>query len=191
MTLVDLLAGLEAEAAAETARLEAETQQEADRLVEEARAEAQVLREQATRAGEVELQREVEQRRALARLAAAATVREAREDAFARLLAEVRERLDALREGDDRRAALRELTREGLAALPAATTLRVDPRDERLAAELLAELGAKVEVVAALETAGGVELADGAGRTVRNTIEERLANAEPALRLLFGQALAQ
>jgi vacuolar-type H+-ATPase subunit E/Vma4 len=191
MTLVDLLAGLEAEAAAETARLEAETQQEADRLVEEARAEAQVLREQATRAGEVELQREAEQRRALARLAAAATVREAREDAFARLLAEVRERLDALREGDDRRAALRELTREGLAALPAATTLRVDPRDERLAAELLAELGAKVEVVAALETAGGVELADGAGRTVRNTIEERLANAEPALRLLFGQALAQ
>jgi vacuolar-type H+-ATPase subunit E/Vma4 len=191
MTLVDLLAGLEAEAAAETARLEAETQQEADRLVEEARAEAQVLREQATRAGEVELQREAEQRRALARLAAAATVREAREDAFARLLAEVRERLDALREGDDRRAALRELTREGLAALPAATTLRVDPRDERLAAELLAELGAKVEIVAALETAGGVELADGAGRTVRNTIEERLANAEPALRLLFGQALAQ
>jgi V/A-type H+-transporting ATPase subunit E len=191
MTLVDLLAGLEAEAAAETARLEAEAREEADRLAEEARAEARVLREQATRAGEGELQREAEQRRALARLAAAAAVREAREEAFDRLLAEVRERLDAVRDGDGRRAVLRELTREGLAALPAATTLRVDPRDERLAAGLLGELGAELEVVAELETAGGVELADAAGRTVRNTIEERLANAEPALRLLFGEALAQ
>jgi hypothetical protein len=43
-------------------------------------------------------------------------------------------------------------------------------------------------VVAVLDTAGGVELASGDGRTVRNTLEERLANAEPALRLLFGQA---
>ena len=38
------------------------------------------------------------------------------------------------------------------------------------------------------ETAGGVELTRGDGRAVRNTVEERLANAEPALRLLFGGA---
>lgn len=191
MTLVDLLAGLEAEAAAETARLEAATREEADRIVEAARAEAQVRQEQAAGAGEAELQREAEQQRALARLAAAAVVREAQEAAYRELLAEVRIRLDALREGPGYRAVLRALIRECLAALPAATVLRVDARDEKLAAELLGDLDAELQVVADLETAGGVELERDDGRAVRNTIEERLANAEPALRLLFGEALAR
>ena len=80
------------------------------------------------------------------------------------------------------------LLREGLAALPTATVLRVDPRDERMAADLLAELGVDLEIVGALESAGGVELAQGVDRVVRNTVEDRLANAEPALRLLFGRS---
>ena len=191
MTLVDLLAGLEAEAAAETARLESDTRAEADRIVAEARAEADALRERAARAGESELQREGEQRRALARLAAAAVVREAQEQAFQELLAEVHRRLGALRERRDYQAVLGALVRESLAALPDATVLRVDARDEKHATELLGELDLKLHVVAALETAGGVELEHADGRAVRNTFEERLANAEPELRLLFGQALVR
>jgi V/A-type H+-transporting ATPase subunit E len=189
MTLVDLLAGMEAEAAEEAARLEADARAEADGLVEAARAEARTLREQAALAGEGELEREAEQRRALARLAAAAAVREAHEQAFRETLAEVRVALEALRESERYPVVLRALIRESLAALPAATVLRVDPRDERLAGKLLGELGVELQVVAALETAGGVELQHGDGRAVRNTVEERLANAEPALRLLFGEAL--
>jgi vacuolar-type H+-ATPase subunit E/Vma4 len=191
MALVDLLAGLEAEAAAETERLESETRAEAERILEEARAEAGALREQAAFAGEAELQREAEQRRALARLAAAALVREAHEAAFRETLAEVRARLQALRESERYPAVLRALIRESLAALSGATVLRVDPRDERLAAKLLAELGVELRVVAELESAGGVELEQGDGRAVRNTLEERLANAEPALRLQFGETLAR
>jgi vacuolar-type H+-ATPase subunit E/Vma4 len=189
MTLVDLLAGLEAEAAAETARLEAETREEADRIVAAARAEAQVLREQAAHAGEGELQREAEQRRALARLSAAAVVREANEESFGSFLAEVRARLDAVRERPGYRSLLRALILQSLATLPAATVVQVDSRDERLAKDVLGELGTEAQVVAALETAGGVALTQGDGRTVRNTVEERLANAQPALRLLFGEAL--
>ncbi len=189
MTLVDLLAGLEAEAAAETARLEAKTREEADRIVAAARAEARVLREQVLHAGEREVQREAEQRRALARLAAAAAVREANEESFGSFLAEVRARLDAVRERPGYRALLRELILQCLATLPAATVVQVDSRDERLAKDLLGELGTEAQVVAALETAGGVALTQGDGRTVRNTVEERLANAQPALRLLFGEAL--
>lgn len=191
MTLVDLLAGLEAEAAADAARLEADARAEADRIVDAARAEAQALREHAARAGESELQREAEQQRALARLAATAVVREAHEEAFRELLTEVRTRLGAVRDEPGYRSVLRALIREGVEALPAATTLRVDPRDELLAAELVGELEADLEVVAALETAGGVELEQGDGRAVRNTLEERLANAEPRLRLSFGEALVR
>ena len=81
---------------------------------------------------------------------------------------------------------LRALLRESLAALPAATVLRVDPRDERLAADLLAELGVELEIVGTLETAGGVELTRGDGsrgaQHRRGATRECRARAEAALR---------
>jgi V/A-type H+/Na+-transporting ATPase subunit E len=187
MALSDLLAGLKAEAAAEDARLDVETRAEATRIAAAAQAEARMLQEQALRVVEDELRREAGTRRARARLAAAASLRQAHEEAFQAFLAEVRRRLDAIRESPSYPRVLRALLRESLTALPAAAVLRVDPRDERMAADLLAELGAKLDIAGTLETAGGVELARGEGRVVRNTVEERFANAEPALRLLFGR----
>ena len=188
MALLELLAGLKAEAAAEEAQLEAETHAEATRIRAAAEAEAHTLHQDALRAAEAELRLETERRRAQARLAAAATVREAHEEAFGELLAEVRLRLEAVRESASYPSVLRALLRESLSALPAATAVRVDPRDERLAADMLSELGVELELVGALQTAGGVELTRGTARAVRNTVEERLANAEPGLRLLFGRA---
>jgi V/A-type H+-transporting ATPase subunit E len=187
MALENLLAGIKAEAAAEGARLEADTQAEAARIVQDARAEARLLQKQAEAAGESELRQEAEQRRANARLDAASALREGREEAFQELLAELRTRLLAVRQRPDYSALLGAFVHESLAVLPVANTLRVDPRDEQLARDLLGELDAELDVAATLQTAGGVELASGDGRTVRNTIEERLANAEPALRLLFAE----
>src|SRR5205809_1672573 len=185
MARSDLLAGLKAEAAAEEARLDAETRAEVTRIDAAAQAEARILQEQALRAVEDELRGEAEARRAHARLAAAATVRQAREEAFHEFLAKVRRRLDAVRESSSYPTVLRALLRESLTALPAAAVLRVDPRDEPLAADLLGELGAQLEIAATLETAGGVELTRGEERAVQNTVEERFANADTALRPLF------
>jgi V/A-type H+-transporting ATPase subunit E len=187
MALENLLAGIKAESAAETARLEAETQAEAVRIVQEAWAEARLLQEQAEVSGESELRQEAEQRRANARLDAASALREGREEAFQEFLAELRTRLVAVRERPDYPALLRAFVHESLAVLPVASTLRVDPHDEQLARDLLGELDVELDVAGALETVGGVELASGDGRTARNTIEERLVNAEPALRLLFAE----
>ena len=188
MALSDLLAGLEAEAAAEKAELEAETSAEVMRIGEAAQAEARLLEEEALRGIEDEILRETEARRARARLAAAAAVRQARDDSFRECLENVRGRLEVVRNGSSYPAVFRALLRESLAALPTATVLHVDPLDERLAAHVLAEFGVDLEVVGALHTAGGIELARGEDRAVRNTVEDRLANAEPALRLLFGEA---
>ena len=115
-------------------------------------------------------------------------MRQARDDSFRECLAEVRGRLETVRHGSSYPAVLRALLRESLAALPTATVLHVDPRDERMAADLVAELGVDLEIVGTLDTAGGVELTHGVDRVVRNTVEDRLTNAEPALRLLFGAA---
>jgi len=188
VALSDLLAGLKAEATAEAAELEAETSAEVIRIGEAAEAEGRLLHEEAVRAVEEEVNREAEARRARARLAAATAVRQAREDSFHECLSDVRRRLDAVRNGSGYPTVLRALLRESLAALPTATVLRIDPRDERMAAELVAELGVDLVIVGALQTAGGVELTSGEDRMVRNTFEDRLANAEPALRLLFGRA---
>jgi vacuolar-type H+-ATPase subunit E/Vma4 len=188
MALSDLLAGLKAEAAAEDARFDVETRAEATRIGAAAHDEARIIQEQALRAVEDELREEAETRRARARLAAAAAVRQAHEEAFHEFLAEVSRRLDTIRKSPGYPTLLRALLRESLTALPAAALLRVDPRDERMAADLLAELGAKLEIAGTLATAGGVELARGEDCVVRNTVEERFANAEPALRLLFGRA---
>src|SRR5439155_1150654 len=84
-----------------------------------------------------------------------------------------RRRLEAVRESSSYPTVLRALLRECLTALPAAAVLRVDPRDERLAADLLGELGAELEIAATLETAGGLELARREDRGGRNTVEER------------------
>jgi V/A-type H+/Na+-transporting ATPase subunit E len=185
MALSDLLAGMKEEAAAEEAQLDAETRAEVARIDAAAHDEARLLEERALRGAEDELRVEAEARRANARLAAAAAVRQAREESFQEFLAEVRRRLESVRESPGYPSVLRALLRESMTALPAAAVLHVDPRDERLAADLLGELGVELEIEATLETAGGVELARGEDRVVRNTVEERFANAEPALRLLF------
>jgi vacuolar-type H+-ATPase subunit E/Vma4 len=185
MALADLLAGLRSEAEAEAARLEAETLERADRIWQAALAEASEVRAQIVSAAEDQIRKEADRRRAAARLAVAASVRLTREEVFRDFRTDVSRRLDALRESERYPSVLRALLEESLAALPTATTLRVDPRDEQLARDLLAELGAKLELVVNVETSGGLELADGRNRVVRNTVEERVANSEPVLRRLL------
>jgi vacuolar-type H+-ATPase subunit E/Vma4 len=190
MALEKLLTALEAEAAAEATQLEQDARAEARALVEQARTEARALTERAVRVDAHDLEREMAQRHAAVRLAAAAALRQTREETFRTLLTAVHARLMTLRTSSGYTEIHRAASEESLAALTAATALRVDPRDERLATAVLEQLGARLPVVATLETAGGVEVVGSDGRSVRNTLEERFSNAEPALRLLFGRTFA-
>jgi vacuolar-type H+-ATPase subunit E/Vma4 len=190
--LENLLASIEAEAKQENERLEAKSRAEAEEILARAREEAQAVREEVLPPREAEARAEAERRTARARLEAAKVVQAAREEALERLLDEVRSRLAARRDTPGYRAAFRTLLREGLAALPDARVLRVDPRDEELATELAREAGADLAVETSPgETLGGPVLESGDGRVVRNTFEERLANAEPRLRLWYARRLAE
>lgn len=186
MALVDLLRAIETEADEEFARLGNEAAAEAEALVTRARTEARALSAELAAALEPAARRDAERTTALARLDAAAGLRDAREEAFASALDGVRAELAALRGGGRYADLLRALIAESRAALPAATVLRVDQRD----AELVSlESGLQLEPV--LKTWGGVELGSDDGRLLRNTLEERLANAEPLLRLRFASWLAR
>jgi len=187
--LKDLLAAIEREADEELSRLEAESRAEAEEILRSAREEAEVVRASILRPAQAEAQAEAYRRVARARLAAQNARRAVREEAFARLLAKARSELSEQRESGGYRATLDALLREALAALPEARIVHTDPRDKALVSVLVEDLGADLTVEPTLDTAGGVALETGDGRLLRNTFEERLANAEPQLRLLYGRRL--
>jgi vacuolar-type H+-ATPase subunit E/Vma4 len=88
----------------------------------------------------------------------------------------------------DARTILAALIAEARAMLPAGVTVRVDPADEAPARRPLSgEDTLRAEPV--LSCAVGAGVADGAGATALDTVEARLAAAEPVLRALIGRLL--
>lgn len=185
MPLDDLLRAIKADADEERILADRERTASAMAIVDAARREAAVLEAELAKAPEEESLAAAERVRALARLQAADAVRVAREEAYASLLGRVREELSALRGSPDYPVVFRALLDESRAALPEAHELRVDRHDAVLAASMAGDL----RVVAVLDTWGGVELVGDDGRTIRNTLEERLANADTLLRGRFAQWL--
>jgi vacuolar-type H+-ATPase subunit E/Vma4 len=185
MALTDLLQAIESEADADRARAAEEAAAAAAAVVEDARREAGALEAGLTDAGAAEGRRAAAHQRALARLDAAATIRSAREAAFVSLLPGIRAELAAVRETSAYPPLFHALVAESRAALPNARELHVDPLDADLAGTVAPDLRTEPT----LDTWGGVELASDDGRTIRDTLEERLANAEPLLRQRLAQRL--
>jgi len=186
MPLANLLAALENEAQQEFEQLASNSRAEAEAILAEAEAAAVALAEAPTLAAEATVAAEERAIVARARLRAAQQVREARERAWQDVRAALEERIVAVRLTPGYSGLLEQLVAECRAAAPDGSLLRVDARDEQLARELASDL----EIEGTLTTAGGVELGTGEGVTVRNTLEERLANAEPELRRRLGEVLA-
>jgi vacuolar-type H+-ATPase subunit E/Vma4 len=185
MALEDLLRAIEAEADEERLRAEREKAASATAIVEAAEREAADLEARLTAAPEAQSRAAADRVRAMARLRAAAAVRAAREEAYVSLLDRVREELAAVRGSAAYPVVFRALLDESRTALPGAVELRVDGRD----AELAESMAGGLRVAAVLDSWGGVELAGDDGRTVRNTLEERLANADMLLRGRFARWL--
>lgn len=185
-----LLAAIKAEADQELAQLDTQAHLQAEALVDGARADAVRLEREPVDLQEPDLAREAARRLAAARLDAQNRVRQVREEAFQDALAALRARLTTVREEPGYAQMLASLVAEALEALPSGKRLLVDPRDEDLARRTAAELDLELLVEPTLQTWGGVVLDGGEGRVVRNTLEERLANAEPSLRLELARIAA-
>jgi vacuolar-type H+-ATPase subunit E/Vma4 len=182
MPLPELLESLERDAREEAERLDAESRAQAESILARARTRAEELAEEWVREADAEVEADAERTRARARLHRDATLRAAREDAVQEALAEVRSQLEGMRGREDWDRLLRALAEEGRTLLPAAESLVVDPRDAAAAQPLAAEWGVQLET--SYSGWGGVVLADGRGRAVRNTLEERFANVTDRARMI-------
>jgi vacuolar-type H+-ATPase subunit E/Vma4 len=189
MALRDLLAAIEAEAAADIWRLRTERRREAAAIIEDAGRQAAELKRSAVAAAEQAEREAGERRLAAARHTVAGRLREAQEAAYQQIARDARARVLAARERDDYPAILAALLHEARSALPAGSNVQVAQADEPLVRRLL-QGGPRLRVTVTLPDTGGVEVTDGAGAVVRNTLEDRLAAAEPELRGLVGRLLA-
>ncbi len=189
MSLEVILASIESSGAAESARLRGETESKAQRILEAAERKAENAREEARRAALWPAAAERARRLHQAKLEALRTVGEVRQRLLETMLLGTRRRLTDLRADPDYALILRGLIAEAVATLGEAelrggrAALEIDPRDERHIRPILDELGINLQVVASLQSWGGVVVTSGDGRiVVNNTLEARLERAMPFLR---------
>ena len=189
MALHDLLDAIEAEAAADIRRLRAERHREAAAVINDAERRSAELERSAVSTAEQAEREAGERKLTAARQAIAGRLREVQEAAYQQITRDVRAGVLAARERHDYPAILAALLHEARSALPAASNVQVARADEVLVRRLLRDEPA-LRVTATLPDTGGVAVTDGAGAVVRNTLEDRLAAAEPELRGLVGRLLA-
>jgi len=188
--VTEILREIEQEADEEVARIEQDASRRAAEVLAAAhrRSATDATALTGSRADEVAEERDRLLREATSR--ATLAVRAAREDAFGLAIDEARRRLSSVRTRDTYADALRHLIEESLRALPDAVAARVDPRDGDLTRSILrSRAGGGPDVDPSLAVWGGVEAVAADGRTVLDTIEERLSRAEPWLRSVVAGAV--
>lgn len=182
MPLTDLLASLDAQAAAELEEVTAVQRAQAADLRATARRDAEQLRDHAVE--EARTQAETDAATMLNTVTAG--IRHRRDEALHReldrLLEAVRERVRAAPGTPEGDAATVALLREALTVLPDATSIRVHPDHVVAAGQVVADHPGAPGISADLDQLGAV-VADGHGRRVVNTADERLAAVWPAIRV--------
>lgn len=190
MALADILAAIRRETEDEIARVRAVAADDIAAIEAEADAAVAAAQEEAAHGRDQAAQANADRIRNRALLAADRRLREAEEQVFQRALDQVRARLQDLTSTGRYRLVMETLVAESREMLPNAAILRVAPEDAELAGSLAAPFGNWI-VEPSLDGGRGVELATNDGRLVRNTLEDRVARAEPHLRRLLAQQVLE
>lgn len=183
MALEHILAAIRDEAEAEIAAVEAETDAEISRIEAEAerRVAAELSRHRTGR--DAAAARAAERVVNHARLDTDRQIHAASEHVYQLVLGRVRNHLEGLRNDAQYSAVFTQLLDECRSVLPSGSVLQIDPRD-RARADALLTTDDGVRTEESLRTCGGMKLVTGDGRHVDNTLEARLARADPFARRL-------
>jgi V/A-type H+-transporting ATPase subunit E len=192
LALADILDAIRAGADAEIETIVTQADEECSALLEHAREQAGTERGRLARSRDAAAERQADRIVNRARLEADRALRSEVEELYVRTRDAASDKLGSLRGTRCYEEVLARLIRECCAALPEATTLRVDPADERVAHRILAgddRMDLKLE--ATLQTSGGAGVSGENGRVVRNDFESRLTRADNLLRLIFAEKIGR
>jgi vacuolar-type H+-ATPase subunit E/Vma4 len=190
MALDDILRSIRAGADAEVHELEAACTNEVAAIVARAETEAIAAEQDAATSRRRGAERDASRIIDRARLEARRVALDAVEVAYQESLDAVRIRLGTVRTTGVYPLIFARLLDEALAVIPGAQRVSVDPADVELAHTLLAERQLPhIAVEPMLTCAGGLDVATDHDRTVRNTFESRLEQADGRLRRLVAAQL--
>ncbi len=185
MGVETIVEAIGSEAEAQLADIRSERDRRVERIAEEAEARADAERQKWA----VSRDEEAERKRAgivnRARLEADRRLAEVREELFQDALSRLEVMLKALTEQPRYEDIFAALYREAVAIVPDRdATVLVRPEDRELAERLVAERDGAVQVNATLSCIGGLDVETPDGRSVRNTLDRRLAQSERGFRKL-------
>ena len=190
MALDDILRSIRAGADADVGELEATCTSEVAAIVERAEADAIAAEQDAAASRRRGAEREASRLIDRARLEARRAALDAVEVAYQESLDALRLRLGTIRDTGAYPTIFAGLLDEALGVIPTAQRVSVDRADVELARALLIERQlADIAVEPTATCAGGLDLATDHDRTVRNTFESRLEQADGRLRRLVATRL--
>lgn len=189
MALGDILEAIRRDAAGEVERIVADERQRAEAVLAEAVTVARRREREMAEARDEELADAARAVRNRAHLEVARRLQTAQEKVFQTALEQARRQLAALRTQNGYQTVFAGLVQECREALPVGNILKIDPRDQTLATQLIGDAHPDWTVEASLSSWGGIELHTDDGRRALNTLEARLERAGPLLRRAFAERM--
>ncbi len=192
MGLETIVGAIADEADAEVSEIRSEADVQVARIRADAAERAAEERDRWSRSRDEEADRVVAGIVNRARLHADRKVADAREELFQEALGRLREEvIDVVEKGDYARV-FRGLYDEALKVIPDPdATVLVRPADAHRASEVVRGRGATGEILSVLDCLGGLDIEAVDGRSVRNTLDARLAQSERRLRRLAVELVPQ
>ncbi len=178
MALQDIVRALEEQADAECREILENARLQAKAIVTEAQQEADRIRQRKVDLAEAAVKTKAAQIVNGSKLQNKRDVAALKDRGIAAVYDEARESLDGVRGGKGYHTLFRALVEEALKAIDGPVDVQIDPRDEKLAAGVLGDLGADFTLKSELNTAGGLVVVAAGGKVYRrNTLEDRLGKA--------------
>jgi V/A-type H+-transporting ATPase subunit E len=184
LTYEELMGSIEATAAERMLEMKTKAAAEAEGIGKAAWEKAAGIQEEVMDQAKKKVAAEREKMLARVRAEARLVLLKSRHEVADRAFLEVEERVRAARASPSSRLTTRRLAEEAL-GLSGGTdlVLHVDSRDTSLFGDILRDLGKNCEILADIETAGGLTITTRDGRfLVTNTLESRLSRARDLMK---------
>jgi V/A-type H+-transporting ATPase subunit E len=192
MALETIVTAIAAEADAEVRRITEEASRRVEAILIEARARADEEQAHWAESRAEEASQAVDGIVNRARLDSDRKVADAREALFQEALDRLADRIDDAVNGSEYQGIFRALHAEATTVVPDPdATILVRPADVELAERVAQGRNVRGAVNGVLDCIGGLDIESEEGRTVRNTIDSRLLQAERRLRRLAVQVIPE